>query len=84
MAKLALDLHPIARDGAAIEAELNRVMDEAEAKRIKTVEIIHGKGSGQLKKRVLKFLERKDMKARYARVDKDAKNHGRLFVHFPF
>jgi dsDNA-specific endonuclease/ATPase MutS2 len=84
MAKLTLDLHPIARDGAAIEAELNRVMDEAEAKRIKTVEIIHGKGSGQLKKRVLKFLERKDIKARYARVDKDSKNHGRLFVHFPF
>lgn len=84
MAKLKLDLHPIARDGAAIEAELNRVMDEAEAKRIKTVEIVHGKGSGQLKKRVLKFLERGDMKARYARVDKDAKNSGRLFVYFPY
>jgi len=84
LAKLKLDLHPIARDGAAIEAELNRVMDEAEAKRIKTVEIVHGKGSGQLKKRVLKFLERGDMKARYARVDKDAKNSGRLFVYFPY
>lgn len=84
MAKLKLDLHPIARNGEAIEAELNRVMDEAEAKRIKTVEIVHGKGSGQLKKRVLKFLERPDIKTRYARVDKDAKNHGRLFVYFPF
>jgi len=42
------------------------------------------RGSGQLKKRVLKFLERPDMKARYARVDKDAKNHGRLFVYFRF
>ncbi|HKL78430.1 MAG TPA: Smr/MutS family protein [Gammaproteobacteria bacterium] len=82
MAKLKLDLHPIARNGAAIEAELNRVIDEAEAKRLKTVEIIHGKGSGQLKKRVLKFLERPDIKARYARVDKDAKNSGRLFVYF--
>jgi DNA-nicking Smr family endonuclease len=84
VSKLKLDLHPIARNGAAIEAELNRVMDEAEAKRVKTVEIIHGKGSGQLKKRVLKFLERGDMKARYARVDKDANNSGRLFVYLPF
>ena len=82
MAKLKLDLHPIARDGAAIEAELNRVVEEAEAKGIKTVEIIHGKGSGQLKKRVLKFLERPDIKACYARVDKDARNSGRLFVYF--
>ncbi|MFP4614636.1 MAG: Smr/MutS family protein [Thiohalorhabdus sp.] len=84
MAKLTLDLHPIHNRGSAIEAELHRVMDEAEAKRIKTVEIIPGKGSGQLKKRVLKFLERPDIKARYHRVDKDAKNHGRLFVYFRF
>ncbi|KPV41305.1 DNA mismatch repair protein MutS [Thiohalorhabdus denitrificans] len=84
MAKLTLDLHPIYNRGRTIEAELHRVMDEAEEKRIKTVEIIPGKGSGQLKKRVLKFLERPDIKARYHRVDKDAKNHGRLFVYFRF
>ena len=84
MARIKLDLHPIARNGDSIESELNRVMNEAEQKRIKTVEIIHGKGSGQLRKRVLKFLERPDMKARYARVYKDAKNHGRLFVYFRF
>lgn len=84
MAKLKLDLHPIFNRGGAIEAELQRAMDEAEQKRIRTVEIIPGKGSGQLKKRVLKFLERPEIKARYHRVDKDAKNHGRLFVYFRF
>ena len=57
-------------------------MDEAERKKAKTVEIIPGKGSGQLKKRVLRFLDRKDVKARYHRVEKDSKNFGRLFVHF--
>ncbi len=57
-------------------------MDEAEQKKAKTVEIIPGKGSGQLKKRVLRFLDRKDVKARYHRVEKDSKNFGRLFVHF--
>lgn len=57
-------------------------MDEAEQKKAKTVEIIPGKGSGQLKKRVLRFLDRKDVKVRYHRVEKDSKNFGRLFVHF--
>ena len=82
MAKLKLDLHPIFNRGVDIDSELMRVLDEAERKRIKLVEIIPGKGSGQLKKRVLKFLDRPDIKARYHRIDKDAKNHGRVFVHF--
>lgn len=83
-AKLTLDLHPIFDQGARIESELERVMDEAERRRITTVEIIPGKGSGQLKKRVLRFLQRKDIRARYHRLDKDRDNHGRLFVHFRF
>ncbi len=83
-AKLTLDLHPIFNKGGQIETELERVMDEAERRKITTVEIIPGKGSGQLKKRVLRFLDRKDIKARYHRLDKDRDNHGRLFVHFRF
>lgn len=46
------------------------------------MEIVPDKGSGQLKKRVLKFLERPDIKACYARIDKDSRNSGRLFVYF--
>lgn len=84
MAKLTLDLHPIFNKGNRIEDELERVIDEAEQKKIGTVEIIPGKGTGQLKKRVLRFLDRKDIKARYHRIDKDRDNHGRLFVYFRF
>ncbi|HYW04073.1 MAG TPA: Smr/MutS family protein [Gammaproteobacteria bacterium] len=84
MSRIKLDLHPIHNRGDAIDAELERVIAEAERKRIRMVEIIPGKGSGQLKKRVLKFLERPDIKARYHRIDKDSKNHGRLFVYFRF
>ena len=84
MAKLKLDLHDIYNRGAAIDQALERVIHEAVEKRIREVEIIPGKGSGQLKKRVLKFLERPDIKALYHRVDKDSKNHGRLFVYFRF
>ncbi|MBE3001731.1 Smr/MutS family protein [Nocardiopsis sp. HNM0947] len=80
--RLKLDLHDIFNKGRSIDQALNDIMDEAEQKKAKTVEIIPGKGSGQLKKRVLRFLDRKDVKARYHRVEKDSKNFGRLFVHF--
>lgn len=80
--RLKLDLHDIFNKGRDIDQALSAIMDEAERTKAKTVEIIPGKGSGQLKKRVLRFLDRKDVKARYHRVEKDSKNFGRLFVHF--
>ena len=82
MAKLKLDLHPIYNQGKSIEVELNRVIAEAVEKRIKLVEIIPGKGSGQLKKKVLRFLDQKEVRKLYHRVEKDADNFGRIFVHF--
>jgi DNA-nicking Smr family endonuclease len=84
MAKLKLDLHDIYNKSKEIEAELNDVILEAVECRIETVEIIHGKGSGQLKKRVLRFLDKPEIKKLYHRVDKDNKNFGRLFVYFRF
>lgn len=84
MAKIKLDLHDIFNRGRAIEDELNRVMDEAVAKRIALVEIIPGKGSGQLKKHVLRFLDQPRVKRLYHRVEKDDKNFGRIFVHFRY
>lgn len=82
MSKLKLDLHDIFNKGASIEEALNRIIDDACAKKISMVEIIPGKGSGQLKKRVLRFLDQKQIKERYHRIEKDGKNFGRLFVHF--
>ncbi|WP_100446377.1 Smr/MutS family protein [Glycomyces xiaoerkulensis] len=82
MAKLVLDLHDIYNRSGEIDRALREVIDEAIAKRIDVVEIIPGKGSGQLKKRVLRFLQQKEIKALYHRIDKDSKNFGRLFVHF--
>jgi DNA-nicking Smr family endonuclease len=82
LAKIVLDLHEIFNKGLVIDAELNRVMAEAVEKKIALVEIIPGKGSGQLKKRVLRFLIRRDIKEMYHRLEKDDKNSGRIFVHF--
>jgi dsDNA-specific endonuclease/ATPase MutS2 len=82
--KLTLDLHDIYNRGDEIEKALHGIIDEAIAKKVKLVEIIPGKGSGQLKKRVLRFLDRKDIRALYHRVEKDSDNFGRVFVHFRF
>jgi DNA-nicking Smr family endonuclease len=80
--KLKLDLHDIYNRGADIDRALRGIIDEAVAKTATLVEIIPGKGSGALKKKVLRFLDQKDVKQLYHRVEKDSKNFGRLFVHF--
>jgi DNA-nicking Smr family endonuclease len=84
MAKIKLDMHDIFSNDRAIESELNRVIREAVEKRIELVEIIPGKGSGQLKKHVLRFLQQPEKKRLYHRIEKDDKNFGRIFVHFRF
>ncbi len=84
MAKLKLDLHDIYNKGNFIDNELQRIIEEALTKKISLVEIIPGKGSGQLKKKVIRFLEQKHIKALYHRIEKDDKNFGRIFVHFRF
>ncbi len=82
MAKIVLDLHDIYNKGFTTDAELNRVIAEAIEKKIALVEIIPGKGSGQLKERVLRFLLKPEVKRLYHRLEKDDKNFGRVFVHF--
>jgi len=84
MGKLKVDLHDIFSNGRAIDTELNRVFQEAVDKRIELVEIIPGKGSGALKKSVLRFLEQPQIKKLYRRIEKDDKNFGRIFVHFRY
>jgi DNA-nicking Smr family endonuclease len=82
MGKIKLDLHNIYSDGRKIEESLKRLIAEAVKKRITEVEIISGKGSGQLKKSVLRFLEQPEIKKLYHRLEKDDQNFGRIFVHF--
>ena len=82
MSKLKLDLHDIFNKGKDIDRALNDIMQEAVDKRIPLVEIIPGKGSGQLKKKVIRFLQQPHIKKMYHRIDKDSDNFGRLFVRF--
>ena len=51
MAKIKVDLHDIYNDSNAIDKALLQVFEDAIEKKIREVEIIPGKGSGQLKKK---------------------------------
>lgn len=82
MSKLKLDLHEIFNKGKDIDRALSDIMEEAVDKRILIIEIIPGKGSGQLKKKVIRFLQQPHIKKMYHRIDKDSDNFGRLFVRF--
>jgi len=80
--KLVLDLHDIYNRHGDIDRALHAIIEEAVAKNAPLVEIIPGKGTGALKKRVLRFLAQPEIKSQYHRVEKDSKNFGRVFVHF--
>ena len=62
--KLKLDLHDVYNRGEDIDRALRSIIDEAVEKKAPLVEIIPGKGSGQLKKLVLRFLDQKEIKTR--------------------
>ena len=84
MTRLKLDLHHIYNNSRAIDDALQQVFDDAIAKKIREVEIIPGKGSGQLRKKVERFLQQPHIKKQYHRIENDSKNFGRLFVYFKF
>ena len=84
MARIKLDLHDIYNNSAAIDKALQEAFDNAIAKKIREIEIIPGKGSGQLRKKVERFLQQPHIKPLYHRIENDNKNFGRLFVYFKF
>ncbi len=84
MGNITLDLHPFWDDSEMQDKELNRVFNEAIEKKIRMVEIIPGKGSGQLMNKVKRFLREPHIKKVFHRYEVDEKNHGRMFVHFKF
>ncbi len=84
MGRIKVDLHAIYNNSAAIDKALLQAFEDAINKKIKEVEIIPGKGSGQLRKKVERFLQMPHIKPLYHRIENDAKNFGRLFVYFKF
>jgi dsDNA-specific endonuclease/ATPase MutS2 len=79
---LTVDLHPIFRSDRDIDVAVRTAIFRAAREKIKVVEIISGKGSGKLKRRVLATLNQPHLKKLYRRVEADAANDGRVLVHF--
>ncbi|MDH6108873.1 dsDNA-specific endonuclease/ATPase MutS2 [Kitasatospora sp. MAP12-15] len=79
---LTLDLHPVFRNNRDIELALREVLFKALRTGEPVVEIIPGKGTGQLKKRVLALLAQRHIRKLYLRVEADQTNTGRILVHF--
>ncbi len=84
MARIKVDLHNIYNNSKAIDKALLQAFEDAIDKRLKEVEIIPGKGRGQLRKKVERFLQLPHIKSLYHRIENDSKNFGRLFVYFKF
>jgi len=79
---LSLDLHPIFRNNRDIELAMRSFLFAAAHSGEPVAEIIPGKGSGQLTKRVLAFLDQKHIRKLYARREIDPRNPGRVLIHF--
>lgn len=81
IALITLDLHPIFRNNRDIDLAMRETLFRAARTGVDVVQFIPGKGSGQLKKRVLAFLAQKHIRKLYVRVETDATNSGRVLVH---
>jgi len=84
MARIKVDLHDVYNSSKAIDKALNDAFEQAIARKIREVEIISGKGTGQLRKKCERFLQMPHIKPLYHRIENDSKNFGRLFVYFKF
>lgn len=82
MSNLKLDLHDIFNKGKEIDKSLNDIIQQAVNKKIDIVEIIPGKGTGQLKKKVIRFLNEPNIKRYYSRYKTDNINFGKIYVYF--
>ncbi|MEU2423213.1 Smr/MutS family protein [Streptomyces sp. NPDC007851] len=77
---ITVDLHPIFKNNRDIELTLRQTLFRAAHTGEDAVEFIPGKGSGQLRQRVLAFLAQKHIKKLYHAVETPAGNSGRVIV----
>ena len=82
MAYLKLDLHDIFNKGKEIDRALLDIIKQATNNKIDIVEIIPGKGTRQLKKKVIRFLNDSKIKQQYSRYKVDNINFGKIYIYF--
>ncbi|MFA4889147.1 MAG: Smr/MutS family protein [Candidatus Omnitrophota bacterium] len=77
--KLKLNVYPVIPD---MEEKLAKIIRKAVDNRAKIVEIAYGEAAENVKKCILNFLNRKDIRKLYSRLEKTDKGWGRIYVHF--
>ncbi len=77
--RLKLNVYPVIPD---MDEKLIEIIRKAVDNRAKIVEIAYGEASESIKKRILNFLNKKDIRKLYSRLDKTDKGWGRIYVHF--
>ena len=77
--KLKLNLYPIASD---IEEKIAEIIQKAVDGRASLVEIAYGPAADSVKRRILNFLNKKEVRQLYSRLEKTGKGWGRVYLHF--
>ena len=77
--KLKLNHYPVASD---MEKKMTKILEEALVGRASLVEIAYGEASESVKKRILNFLNKKEIRRLYSRLEKTDKGWGRIYLHF--
>jgi hypothetical protein len=77
--KLKLNLYPEPPD---MEEKIVEIIEEAVEKKAKILEIAYGEAVDSVKKRILNFLNKKEIRGLYSRLDKTDKGWGRIYLHF--
>jgi len=77
--KLKLNVYPVISD---MEDRIAGIIQQAIEKRADTVEIAYGKASEGVKKRILNFLNKKEIRRLYSFLEKTEKGWGRIYLRF--
>ena len=77
--KLKLNVYPVIPD---MDKKIAAIIQEAVDKRAKIVEIAYGQASDSIKKRILNFLNKKEIRRLYSRLEKTEKGWGRIYLYF--
>jgi DNA invertase Pin-like site-specific DNA recombinase len=80
--KIKINLAPSMIEAEKIEEEIAGAMQKAKDNRASEIEIAYGTHSGERKKRILNFLNKKEYRDMYSRLVKTKEGWGRVFVYF--
>lgn len=67
---------------ADMEERLGEALERAKKHRAGLIEISYGTKQGEMKKRILDFLMKKEYRNLYSRLVKSKEGWGRIFIHF--